>query len=376
MLDRPVKPSRLLTRLDAEIASARNAVEADCKRAERACYLARTGRIAEAQEVVDQLHQQYGQRPQIEVSVWVHLAEGLTEYFRDMSPAARGKILRCHALSAAAGLKPMQALSAAWLANMDYSRQDITSTKRYIVEALNFSTIDHHAALGRASLVMAQALHFAGQMVPARVWYAHARSHATSDGDELTVSALMHNMAWLRSLDLRKGVLGGQRASDDARHALMNAESIAQFDSLIGSFSLGSLVPILTAQILSTSGRHEEALAHYDAHLDTSLAQGMHRLRADLLADRAWCRLKLGLLDESGRDAVEARDSLDPNGQCDDRALAHGRLAMVFAELGDVAQAELHSGEARAAWLEYEALQDRLWTSFRDLTHPYMAPSN
>ena len=372
MLDRPVKPSRLLTRLDAEIASARNAVEADCKRAERACYLARTGRIAEAQEVVNQLHQRYGQRPHIEVSVWVHLAEGLIEYFRDMSPTARGKILRCHALSAAVGLKPMQALSAAWLAHLDYLREDVLSAKQYIVQALHLSAIDHHAALGRASLVVAQALHYAGQMVPARVWYAHARSHATSDGDELTVSALMHNMAWLRALDLRKGVLGGQRESDDAHHALMNAESIAHFDSLIGSFGLGSLVPILNAQILTTSGRYEEALALYDANLDASLAQGMYRLRADLVADRAWCRLKLGLLDESRRDVVEARATLDPNGHCDDRALAHGRLAMLLAELGDVVDAQFHSTQARAAWSEYEAAQDRLWTLFRDLTHPHL----
>jgi len=373
MLDRPMKPSRLLMRLDAEIAGARNTVEADCKRAERACYLARTGRIADAQEVVSQLHQRYGQRPHIEVSAWVHLAEGLIDYFRDMSPTSRGKIPRCHALSAAAGLKPMQALSAAWLANLDYARQDVASAKQYVVEALGLSTIDHHAALGRASLVMGQALHFAGQMVPARVWYAHARSHATSDGDELTVSALMHNMAWLRSLDQRRGVLGGRRASDDARHALVSAESVAHFDSLIGRVGLSALVPILNAQTLSTSGRYAEALALYDSNLDAGLAQGMYRLRADLVADRAWCRLKLGLLDECRRDVAEASESLDPNGHCDDRALAHGRLAMLFAELGDEVKAEFHSGAARAAWSEYEAAQDRLWILFRDLRHPYVA---
>ena len=376
MLDRPVKPSRLLARLDAEIKSARTPIEADCKRAERACYLARTGRIAESQAVVDQLHQCYGQRPHIEVSVWVHLAEGLIGHFSDMTPSAREKILRCHALSAAVGLKPMQALSAAWLAHMDYLRQDVSSAKQYVLEALDLSTINHHAALARASLVVAQALHFAGHMDVARVWYAHARSHAASEGDELTVSALMHNMAWLRSLDLRKGVLGGHRASDDARHALMNAESTAQFDSLIGSFSLGSLVPILTAQILSTSGRYDEALSLYEANLDASLAEGMDRLRADLMADQAWCRLKLGLRDEARRDAVKARESLDPNGLCDDRALAHGRLVMLFAELGDVAKAEFHSNEARAAWAEYEATQDRLWTSFRDVIHPHRVPAS
>ena len=375
MPDHPMKTSRLLVRLDAQIEGARTPIEADCKRAERACYLARTGRIADAQAVVADLHQRYGLRPHIEVSVWVHLAEGLIGHFSDMNHSAREKILRSYSLSAAGGLTAMQALSAAWLAHMDYLRQNVSSAKQYVVEALNLSGRDDHAALARASLVVAQAMHFAGRIEPARAWYVHARGHAASEGDEMTVSALMHNMAWLRAFDLRKGVLGGHLASDDSRHALPNAESISQFDSLIGSYSLGSLVPILTAQILTTSGRYGEALKLYESNFDASLLEGMGRLHADLLADRAWCRLKVGLVDDARRDAIEARDSLDSSGLCDDRALAHGRLALLFTELGEQDYAEFHSGRARESWAEFEAVQDLLWASFGNIVHPqHVAP--
>ena len=52
MSDR-IDPPRLLVRLEAEIAAATSQLEADCKRAERAAYLARLARLEEAQIVVE-----------------------------------------------------------------------------------------------------------------------------------------------------------------------------------------------------------------------------------------------------------------------------------------------------------------------------------
>ena len=129
MPDHPMKTSRLLVRLDAQIEGARTPIEADCKRAERACYLARTGRIADAQAVVADLHQRYGLRPHIEVSVWVHLAEGLIGHFSQVDPTARQKIQRAKALCTAANLKHMQALTSAWMASMEYARLNMDAMK-------------------------------------------------------------------------------------------------------------------------------------------------------------------------------------------------------------------------------------------------------
>ena len=44
-------------------------------------------------------------------------------------------------------------------------------------------------------------------------------------------------------------------------HALMGAESIGHYDAGVGTASLGSLVPMLRAQVLTAQGRWAEALA-------------------------------------------------------------------------------------------------------------------
>ena len=370
MPDRPMKPSRLLARLDAEIASAVTQVAADCKQAERAGYLARMGRIDDAKAVVAALHQRYDQRPHIEVSVWTHLVEGLIGHFSDMDPGARQKIQRAHALSTAAGLKPLRALSAAWLAHMEYLRVDVDHMKRGVDDALLIAAKDHHSALARTSLVIALALHCGGRSELARPWYAHARNHAAVEGDDLTISALMHNMAWLRAHDMRCSLLDGHSAAEDSQHALLSAESLAHYDALIGSESLTALTPILTAQILTYRGRAAEALLLFEANLDQSLAQGMTRLHADLLADQAWCRLQLGQAEAAKRDARAAAESADVEAHFDDQALAHGRLALVFRELGDEGAAKLHADKAELAWAGHRAFCTRLLDAFGALRLP------
>jgi hypothetical protein len=55
-----MKPSRLLQRLEAEIASARSPLEADWKQAERVAYLARVGRVEEARGIAEELQRAHG----------------------------------------------------------------------------------------------------------------------------------------------------------------------------------------------------------------------------------------------------------------------------------------------------------------------------
>ena len=370
MPDRAMKPSRLLARLDAEIAGARTQVAADCKQAERAGYLARMGRIDDAKAVVAALHQRYDQRPHIEVSVWTHLVEGLIGHFSDMDTGARQKIQRAHALSMAAGLKPLQALSAAWLAHMEYLRVNVDLMKISVDHALLIAERDHHSALARTSLVIALALHCGGRSELARPWYAHARNHAALEGDDLTISALMHNMAWLRAHDMRCSLLEGHCAAEDSQHALLSAESLAHFDALIGSVSLKALTPILTAQILAYRGRAAEALQLYEANLAESLAQGMTRLQADLLADQAWCRLQLGQVEAAMRDAVAAAESKDSKAHFDDQALAHGRLALLFKEFGNEDAANFHGEQAELAWAGHRAFRAKLLDAFGAVCYP------
>ena len=255
-----VKPSRLELRLEAEIGVAHSVPEADCKRAELAAYRTRLGRVEEVRATLKELHQRYDARPNVAISAWLNLVEGLARYFSDMDPAARDKVLRAHALSSAAGLTPMRALSAAWLAHLDYAQGDVDSMALHVSEALNLSVETNHGARSRASLVVAQSYHLAGDLDTALPWYVKARDHAQTDGDDATISALMHNMAWLRSHELRKRFFLELENDSATEHALLSAESTRNFNILIGSVSLNSLIPVLRAQILAVIGREAEAL--------------------------------------------------------------------------------------------------------------------
>ncbi|MEP7100922.1 MAG: hypothetical protein ABI781_10455, partial [Burkholderiales bacterium] len=370
MSDR-VKPSRMLVRLDAEMAAARSPLEADCKRVELASYLARLGQIGQARSELEEMRRKYALSPNVVMSAWLNLVEGVIGHFDNMDPAARNKILRAHALSSAANLSRVRALTSAWLAHMDYLQVDFASMARHAAEALRLSVDDEHSVRSRVSLVIAQSYHLAGRLDLALPWYGLARSHAAADGDDATLSALMHNMAWLRAQRLRAADCGlALEPTRIERHALLGADSTANFDSLIGSKSLRALVPILRAQILTVRKQYSEALGIFEVELQAAVRDGMGRLEADLLADQAWCRLQCGQRESALRDALLAETSINPTGHFDDRALAYGRLAQTFDALNQFDRAERTRRLAAVAWSGHVILQAEIVQILAPLVQP------
>jgi len=346
--------SRLLARLDSEIAAAKHPLKADCLRAERAGFLARQGNLDEARHVLSSLHMQYAAHPHVVMSAWLSLGEGLLSHFSDLGSAAHDRMRRAYALSGAARDMKLHALSAAWLAHMDYTQYDFDAMVRHVGEALSLSDAIDHGIRSRACLVVAQAYHFGGRYDLAQAWYAKARHHAGADGDEATLGALMHNMAWLHASHARQQTLTAPGTGGVTPQMLMSAESTGNFDVLMGTVALDALLPILRAQILSLQGECVEALALYEQHMAQAMVQGLARMQGSLRADMAWCRLRLG--DDHGamQDARAAALAAEHETDLDDRAAAHSRLARVFAELGDGVAAERHSLRAGDDWSAHE----------------------
>jgi tetratricopeptide (TPR) repeat protein len=359
--------SRLLARLDTAIVAERDPLRADLLRAERAAYLARQGETDGAKKELAALHQKHDGRPNVEMSAWLSLAESLVSYLSDMGPVAPDKMRRARALSQAAGLTRLHALSSAWLAQMDYNRFEIDLMAQHVGESLMLAPIEHHAARSRASLVVAQALHLSGRMDLAAPWYKRARDHAVADGDEATTSALMHNMSWLRMHAARQEVLTGLRAGSGGSHALLGFDSTVQYDHLQGIYSLEALKPILRAHILALEGHADQALILFDQHL-LSQPEGMSRLQCTMLADRAWCLAKVGRLDAAREVAMEAEVSFQQDTQVDDRAATHSRLAEVFRALGDLENSDRHLAHAQEAWRGFAELQGKISSVLRNIS--------
>lgn len=352
-------PMRLLARLDAAIAAAPDPFDADCLRVERACYLVRQGHYEPATTELDAIRGKYDARPSPSISAWLSLADGLMSHFSEVGGAARDKMRRAHALSAAGRLMPLHALSSAWLSHMDYNRYDFESMLRHMSEALQIAHADHHAARSRANLVAAMALHFAGRLDLAQPWYARARAHANAESDDATVSAIMFDMASLRATNLRQATLSSPGGSvAEGEHALMGTDSSIHFDQMVGAASLAPLLPNLRAQVLALQGEPAQALALYEVHL--SAARGISRMRSCMLSDQAWCRMQVGQVEAARADALEAEASLGDDTQIDDTAATHSRLAQVFAALDDAPTAQRHKILAAQAWQDFRALQARI----------------
>jgi tetratricopeptide (TPR) repeat protein len=209
--------------------------------------------------------------------------------------------------------------------------------------------------------VAGYAYHFAGCADVAQRWYEASRRHAIAEGDEAHLSALMHNQAWMRASQARMAMLF--EAPDDVRpvnQAMMGAESIGHYDAGIGTASLGSLVPMLRAQVLTAQGQWAQALDLFGAHFEGALAEGLQRIAACLLADRAWCELHLDNADKARALAGAAEQALAEPIDIDDHAMARARLAQVHRALGDVGAAARHEAQAKRLYAQHREQQRRI----------------
>lgn len=351
--------SRLLSALDARIAKTHDAIESACLRAERAALFARQGRLETARAELAALRAGFVRDPHPLTSAWASLAEGLVEYFEHLDPAARGKIARALALSSAFNATHVRALSAAWLAHMDYALQHFEPMVQHLAIARAEDVSEFNDARSRASLVTAQAYHWAERFDLALPWYTQARRYAADDGDEQTLSALMHNMGWLHAFNARRAAAEGD-SPGNLRQVLLGVDSSSNFSRRIGETSLASLAPALRAYVLALLGRHAEALALFDANLAPALDEGLARSRCAVLAEIAWCRVNAG---DAQRALAEAQDAEAHIAACElpeDRAASHGRLAQFYAARGARAKAKQHRERAQDEWRTHAANQRRL----------------
>jgi ATP/maltotriose-dependent transcriptional regulator MalT len=360
--------SRLLATLEEAIKKAGNPIEAQCLRAERAALLARQGQLERAQGAIDELNSQLAWQPHNNlVRGWVALAEGLHGYYSVIGVGGREQMELAYKLahdSGAAGTR-LRATTAAWLANLEFGDSDASRMVALVREALDTAAPEHRGARARATLVAGFAYHFGGDSARAQPWYEASRRHAIAEGDEAHLSALMHNQAWMRGAQARMALLFDTPSHDGGdsqamTQALMGAESIGHYDAGIGTASLGSLVPMLRAQVLTAHGRWAEALDLFAANFDSALGEGLKRFAACLLADRAWCEWHEGRADKARALAGAAEQALAEPIDTDDRAMALARLAQVREVLGERGVATQHRDESQRLHAQHRDQQQRI----------------
>jgi tetratricopeptide (TPR) repeat protein len=332
--------SRLLARLQARIAEERDPVRNACLRAQRAVHLARQGSHDEAQAEVRALRTAFAERPNAEVTAWISLAEAVDSFYRHPGPQALDRLKRAQALARAIGHVELQAVCAAWLAHLEFNANRMETMVQHAAEALRLARPEHHAALARVSLVVADAYHFAGRFDLAKAWYAAVREHALADGDDAMISAMLHNVATFRASTVRLSELFSGLNREQASLAMMQAQSTENYDLGIGTASLTWFVPLIRAQLLTSDAKFAEAAGLFSAHLEDAKEQGLARLLPSFYADYAWCCIQLGRRDEATGLLKAALSHVAPGCDPDDLATTYGRAANIVRTLGDEKRAD------------------------------------
>jgi tetratricopeptide (TPR) repeat protein len=349
--------SRFLARIDSKILEHDGSAEADCLRAERAGYLARLGEFEQASQAVAVLQSAYRTTPHPHVTAWLKFAEAMIGQHRSMSPAAHDSLKRAKALAAASGAKRLQALAAAWMSYFDFTRLDVPSIVGNLREALELSAAADYSTQARATLVIAQSFDLCSGYEEAAPWYEKCRLMAVEDGDELMLSALLHNKAWLGVANQRFHLFTRTTLGLNSPSVRLGAASTVNFDQMIGLKSLDTFGPLLRAQILLLNDQVSEALQLLEEYGGASNEQGLGRLQSSFRADQAYCYAKLGMRQKAELAAESASSAIAPDVQLDDRAATYSRLRQVHALLGDQERVDECERLASIAWADFEVFR-------------------
>jgi tetratricopeptide (TPR) repeat protein len=366
--------SRLLAQLAERIAATRDPVQAACLRAQRGIYLARQGKYGQAQAIVDAIRAEFGARPNAEVTAWISLVEAVSQFYSQPGPKALDRLRRAHALSRAINHPLLVPLCAAWLAHVEFNANRMEPMLQYAVEALRLAKPEHHAALARVSLVIADAFHFAGRFDLAKPWYAAVREHALADGDDAMISAMLHNVAAFRANEVRLADAFGVSIPIESWRALMETESTKNYDIGIGTQSMALLIPLMKAQLLVTNGQYGEALEIFDQVLERDSPENLERRKACFYADRAWCHLQLGHAESAIADLECACERTANPADPDDVAGTHARVAAILNQVGQHERAVAHKEQSlkfRRQHMDAQTdLLSRLETALSGLAKP------
>lgn len=353
--------TRLVERLEREIAQCEDPFERECLKAQYAAVIARLGQLDHAKFILSGLKTQARRHGQSRLWAWVHFVDANICYFTEVnSEAALKKFKDARGAAIDANDAHIHALASAWAGANEYQLRrddDLVSSLR---EAFSLADSESHDVLSRAWLVLADAADTAGWYENSLQWYERARVHAASYGDSIMTYIIMRNRANSLSAHQVRQELFGVAAITSAQRALGEAESTHNFDQALRNSALVSAAPLIHAEVLVVLGRWEEALGLINRYFEAMKAHGGNRLAARQLASRAWCYANLGRQADAVTAGEAAAVSLELVLDPDDRAVSHKRLALTHQLLGASDLAGQHFSASSIAFDEFLADQTKL----------------
>lgn len=349
--------SRLLETLAIDAQAAKSPESWSRALCRSAIHLARQGSHADAQFLITRVRTAYGKDLHIDVAAWVMLAEGVLHFSKAEMFQAYDRIRRGYGLAIALQTETARPTCAAWMAFLEFNGSKFDEMFSHLKEALTDAPKEDHGARGRACGVVADAYQVAGRYDCARIWYERTRLHATAEGDQATLSAMLYNVAVFRTANLRLADAFGGLKSADVLRATMEADSSLGYDYAVGKSTFVSLGPMMYGQLLAIEKNFIVATKLLDQIIEKNLQPPELTL---LLCERAWCYAQLGRIDEASLVLGRATAGLSTLQDNDDIAFGHARLAAVADLCGEQNTASVFRSIAHQALAAHQKFQATL----------------
>lgn len=356
--------SRLLATLNAQAGSTRDPViwaRAVCR---AASHFARHGRTEDALISIGVVRAQFKTELHHEVASWLMLAEGVLHYFKAQTRQSYDRIRRAYGLAVALRTESALPSCAAWMAHIEFYDSKYDEMAKHLEEALTLAAPDDHQARARASLVLAMSYHLADEYQLARPWYERARLHAAAEGDEATLSAMLHDVAAYRASNVRLVDTFGGDIEKEAHRASMETSSSVNFDFAIGHQGLDFLTLMLQGLIFTINRKFIDALRVFNLIRYESVPE---KMRPSINVDRAWCLVNTDRRDQAWELAEAALNDMEIIVEDDEIAYAYSRLSQVAAECGRFDESVNFRGHAERALERHRAFQGFLLAKLKGL---------
>ena len=343
--------SRLLAKLEEIMRSQSGDPDFYRAKAKVAAHYGKLGETAAARAMLSEIRAQPRAITDPTVVSLVNLAEGVIAFRSGESELGVDKWTRARAIASSVNFCEGASLAAAWLAFAAYLREDVAGMGRCMRSALSEGCERQPQAMSRLSLTMALCFHYCGDLLRARKFYRISHRSATECGDEVELSALIHDMSTMLIHQKRVASFAEFNDLNADMAALSNLASADSYEELIGIKSLPSLSPQLAAYEAVLGGRWLDAIDLINRTLESAAADGYARLMPALLADRALCHQMLHEASAAEADieqSLKAYDLCDPHR--DDRAFYFSRLCQLYRLMGDESTSAHYAQLARAAW--------------------------
>ena len=320
-------------------------------------YLARKGDSALAREHIAALRGEANPDYFAVSTCGAILAEGVLAYVQGERQLALDRLRRARAISTQFG--EVRRWAEAWLAHVAFDADRYEELRDCHSSAISDVRPGEHAVLARIGATLGGATHYFGRFDLAKPWYEFARQHAVAEGDDLTIDAVLYNVAAIRLNDLRLQQINGAPDPSEAHRAELELRSSVNYDRLKNSLSFRYALPLLEAQCVLLKGDYEAAARLYRAWFVQGSMHTPIRIVASAKADFGAALARSGQSAEACGLIDEVRNTRTPDSSDDDLALIKYRAAEVARCLGQSADHELAMAEARAHLADHRRAQQK-----------------